>query len=174
MSYSERDGENSNSAIVCSVRPEDYPHGILGGIELQRIIERNAFIKAEGYGAPAMNIDDFIKGESSKRLNIDTSYNPYVKIGNYSSCLPNFISNPLRMAMSQYDNSIKGFTKGIMLGVETRTSSPVRILRDDDGQSIKGIYPAGEGAGYAGGIVSAAVDGIKAAEHIIRRFSGEV
>lgn len=175
MSYSLRDASNSNSAIVCTVRPEDYFTGALGGIQLQRSIEKKAFLSARGYGAVAMNISDFIAHRNSKKLNIASSYKPYVEVMDYSGCFPDFISAPLRMAMAKFENNIRGFKDGIMLGVETRTSSPVRIIRNDTGETnIGGLYPAGEGAGYAGGIVSAAVDGIRAAESIMQRFCNEV
>ena len=172
MSYHARNARNSNSAIVVSVKREDLPSNPMGGIQFQRKIEKRAFDLAGGYGAPAMNIRDFLSGNNSKELNVLSSYKPYVKIGDYTSCLPGFVVDSLRAGFLEFDKKIRGFQDGIMLGVETRTSSPVRIVRDDGGQceGISGLYPSGEGAGYAGGIVSAAVDGIRTAEKIIAKY----
>ena len=170
MSNHARDGKNANSALVVNVTQQDY-NGILGGIEFQRIMEKSAYSKTNPYFAPVQNTTDFLKKRISKDIkNIVPTY-PIGCIGtDLNNILPNFVANTLHEALPYFDTRIKGFAQNsVITGVETRTSAPVRITRNEDMESIsvKGLYPIGEGAGYAGGIMSAAVDGIKAAEKII-------
>ena len=171
MSYYKRDGQFSNSALVVTVNKEDMGIGPLAGIELQRSIEHVAHNAAEGYGAVAQNYADFCKNQVVK-ANMATSYKPYIKEANLREILPRFIGDSLTIAAMQFDRAMPGFIeKGTLLGVETRTSSPVRILRDAQFETnIKGIYPAGEGAGYAGGILSSAIDGVRIANQIIETY----
>ena len=169
MSYSARDGEKTNGAIVVSVNKNDYFPGPLGGVEFQRMLETKAYEAAGGYGAFYTDITTFL-GKGSKRSSLYSSYRPYVVKGRPDKVFPNFITEALKYGLSEFCLKIKGFDGGILLGAETRTSSPVRITRDENFLSMRGIYPAGEGAGYAGGIVSAAADGLKVAEKIIERF----
>lgn len=174
MSYHARDAKNSNSAIVAAVGTGDMESGPLGGIALQRRLEEAAYQMAGGYGAPVQRFSDFAAGRVSRGLKgSESSYRPYVVPGDLNACLPGTLAQAIREGFGDFDRKIPGFAeKGLLVGVETRTSSPVRILREADGSATgtQGLYPAGEGAGYAGGIVSAAVDGIRAAEAVIRRF----
>lgn len=177
MSEYNRNRENANSAFVVSVEPEDYGSSHpLAGVEFQRRWERLAFKEGgQNYYAPAQLLGDFVKGRPSKKLgNVNPSYNPGVVPSDMGLCLPKYVTDTMLEAIGDFDRKIKGFAMedAILTGVETRTSSPVRIVRDDTLQSttIKGLYPCGEGAGYAGGIISAGVDGIKVAEAIIKEF----
>jgi uncharacterized FAD-dependent dehydrogenase len=172
MSQFARDGENANSAIVAEVYPEDFSNEPLGGFEFQRLWERNAFnLGGSDYFAPVQLVDDFKNNHRSDQLGrVKPTYRPGVRLANLDEALPGQITAAIREALGKFNGRIPGFTDkdAVLTGVETRTSCPVRILRGKDGQSIsvKGIFPAGEGSGYAGGIMSSAVDGIKAAENI--------
>jgi hypothetical protein len=171
MSQYSRHERNANSAIVVGIDPErDYPGHPLAGIELQRQLEALAFnVGGENYSAPAQLIGDFLSGKSSTTLGeVKPSYTPGITLTDLSQVLPDFAIAAIREAIPAFDRQIKGFAKadGLLTGVETRTSSPICIKRGANYQSIniKGLYPAGEGAGYAGGILSAGIDGIKVAE----------
>ncbi|MDX1391412.1 MAG: NAD(P)/FAD-dependent oxidoreductase [Rheinheimera sp.] len=173
MSQYSRHERNANSAIVVGIDPErDYPGHPLAGIELQRQLEQQAFkLGGENYHAPAQLIGDFLAGKPSAELGeVKPSYTPGVTLTDLAQALPDFAVAALREAIPAFDKQIKGFAKadGLLTGVETRTSSPISIKRGNDYQSIntKGLYPAGEGAGYAGGILSAGIDGIKVAEAV--------
>ncbi len=175
MSYSMRDGLNANSALLVSLTPEDFPYkDALGGMRWQREIEESAFkLGGSNYKAPASYVGDFLKSKSSedtKPGRVIPSYKPGVCFTDISKCLPKKISETLRKAIPLFARKLKGFDTedAILTAPETRSSSPVRILRDEERQSnIKGIYPVGEGAGYAGGIMSSAVDGIISAEAVL-------
>ena len=177
MSVFARDGQNCNSALLVDVKTDDFPAegGVLAGVEFQRIWERAAFCLGGGnYRAPAQLLGDVMQGvKSSAPGGVLPSYRPGVTWTDISRCLPGFAVNDLRHALSEFDRRIRGFARpdAVFTGVETRSSSPVRILRDPDTlmSSLAGLYPAGEGAGYAGGISSAALDGIRVAE----RFAWE-
>tara|TARA_R110002095_G_scaffold147820_3_gene127842 strand:- start:1872 stop:3509 length:1638 start_codon:yes stop_codon:yes gene_type:complete len=173
MSQYSRQERNANSAIVVGIDPSDYPGGPLAGIDLQRQLERTAYrLGGENYDAPAQKVGDFLRGESSETMGAVTpSFKPGVKLTDLSTALPDFCIEALREALPAFNRQIKGFAQNdaLLTGVETRTSSPLVIKRNpDDLQSIntQGLYPGGEGAGYAGGIMSAAIDGIKIAEAI--------
>jgi uncharacterized protein len=172
MSQYERSGKNANSGIVVGITPEDYPGSPLAGIDLQRCLEARAFeLGGSTYEAPAQLIGDFLTQQPSTQLgSVKPSYKPGVHLCDLSSSLPDYAIAAIREAIPAFDQQIKGFAMhdAILTGVETRTSSPICIKRGDDYQSIntKGLYPAGEGAGYAGGILSAGVDGIKVAEAV--------
>ncbi|MFA9274966.1 MAG: NAD(P)/FAD-dependent oxidoreductase [Candidatus Aquirickettsiella gammari] len=174
MSQYSRNERNANSAIVVGISPEvDYPGHPLAGIDFQRKLESKAFeIGGSTYNAPAQLIGDFLANRASSELGeVIPSYKPGVTLCNLADVLPAFAIDAIREAIPEFDKQIKGFSlkDAILTGVETRTSSPIRIKRkDDDLQSINtlGLYPAGEGAGYAGGILSAAIDGIKVAEAV--------
>ena len=174
MSYFARDGENANSALLVNVTPEDFGSDHpLAGVEFQRKWERAAFLAGgSDYRAPAQTAGDFLKGQPSKRGGrVRPSYRPGVKWGALDDCLPDFVCQALREALPLLDRRLRGFASpdAVLTGVETRSSSPVRIHRDRDlVASLPGLYPCGEGAGYAGGIMSAAVDGIKCAEAVIQ------
>ena len=174
MSNHARNGENSNSALVVNVTQSDY-NGILGGIEFQRLMEKAAFNKNYPYYAPVQNTVDFLNNKISSNIKKPVPTYPigYVET-DLNDILPPFVSNTLREALPYFDTKMKDYTKNsVITGVETRTSAPVRITRNEDMQSInvRGLFPIGEGAGYAGGIMSAAVDGIKAAEKIINEYA---
>jgi uncharacterized protein len=170
MSQYSRNERNANSAIVVGITPDDYPGDPLAGIDLQRHWEHRAFeLGGKNYEAPGQLVGDFLAGRPSTALGtVVPSYTPGVRLGDLSACLPDYAIEAIREALPAFDKQIKGFAMhdAVLTGVETRTSSPIRIKRGDDCQSIntRGLYPAGEGAGYAGGILSAAVDGIKVAE----------
>ncbi|APQ76923.1 hypothetical protein CF060_15475 [Clostridium botulinum] len=178
MSYYSRNKDNSNSAIVVSVTPEDFEGKTpLKGMEFQRYYERLAYkLGGENYNAPVQLIEDFLKDKNSSKLGaVKPSYKPGYEFKDISKCLPNYVIDSLKEGFSSFDNRIKGFASNgaILTGIETRTSAPVRLTRNENLESIslKGLYPAGEGAGYAGGIISAAVDGVKVAENIIKTYS---
>jgi len=181
MSQYSRNERNANAAIVVGITPEvDYPGHPLAGIALQRQLEARAFELGGGnYDAPGQLVGDFIAGRPSTKLGaVVPSYTPGVKLGDLAQALPEFAIAAIREALPAFDKQIRGFSMddAVLTGIETRTSSPVRIRRrDDDMQSINthGLFPAGEGAGYAGGILSAAVDGIKIAEAVALSMTGQ-
>jgi uncharacterized FAD-dependent dehydrogenase len=174
MSQYSRNERNANSGIVVGITPEDYPGGVLAGIEFQRKWESRAFeLGGANYSAPAQLVGDFLAGRPSTRLGaVEPSYTPGIKLTDLATALPDYAIEAIREALPVFEKDIKGFAMrdALLTGVETRTSSPVRITRRDDFQStnIAGLYPAGEGAGFAGGILSAAVDGIEAAEAVAK------
>ncbi|MAK90323.1 MAG: hypothetical protein CMI13_03680 [Oleibacter sp.] len=175
MSQYSRNERNANAAIVVGIEPEkDYPGSPLAGIELQEKLEEKAFeLGGSDYNAPAQLVGDFIRGKPSSEFGqVEPSYKPGIKLGDLHQALPEYAIRAIQEALPEFGKQIKGFDRNdaILTGIETRTSSPVRITRDRDTlQSLntKGLYPAGEGAGYAGGILSAGVDGIKVAEAVI-------
>lgn len=170
MSQYSRAERNANSAIVVGIDPSDYPESPLAGIDFQRALEKNAYLLGgSNYDAPAQKVGDFLKGVSSVTLgSVEPSFKPGIKLTDLSQALPDFCIAAIREAIPVFNRKIKGFAldDAILTGVETRTSAPICIKRGKDFQSIstQGLYPAGEGAGYAGGILSAAIDGIKVAE----------
>ncbi|MGZ0702433.1 NAD(P)/FAD-dependent oxidoreductase [Pseudomonas piscis] len=179
MSQYSRNERNANSGIVVGITPEvDYPGGPLAGIELQERLESHAFILGgSNYQAPAQLVGDFIAGKSSTAIgSVEPSYKPGVNLGDLALALPDFAIEAIREALPAFDRQIKGYSlhDAVLTGIETRTSSPLRITRDASMQSLnlKGLFPAGEGAGYAGGILSAGVDGIRIAEAVARDILG--
>ena len=172
MSQYSRNERNANAGIVVGITPDDFPGGPLAGIAFQRQWETRAFELGGGdYSAPGQLVGDFIAGRPSTTLGaVQPSYTPAVRPTDLSTALPEYIISAIREALPQIDRKIAGFAMhdAVLTGVETRTSSPVRIRRGDDYQSVnvRGLYPAGEGAGYAGGIYSAAIDGIEVAEAV--------
>jgi uncharacterized FAD-dependent dehydrogenase len=178
MSQYSRNERNANSGIVVGITPEDYPtdpgdpDSPLAGIALQRKWEERAFeLGGRDYCAPGQLLGDFLAARPSTALgSVIPSYKPGVHLTDLSSALPDYAIAAIREALPAFDKQIKGYAMpdAVLTGVETRTSSPVRIKRGRDFQSIntRGLYPAGEGAGYAGGILSAAVDGIEVAEAV--------
>jgi hypothetical protein len=174
MSQYSRNERNANAGIVVGITPADYPEHVLAGIDLQRKWEARAF-EAGGstYAAPAQLVGDFIAGRPSMALgSVVPSYRPGVTPTDLSTCLPDYAIKAIREALPAFGRQIPGFdmADAVLTGVETRTSSPIRIRRKENFESVNtiGLYPAGEGAGFAGGILSAAVDGIKVAEAIAR------
>lgn len=181
MSQYSRAERNANSAIVVGISPDqDYPGDPLAGIRFQRELESNAYVLGgENYDAPAQKIGDFLKGNDPSALgDVEPSFTPGIKLTDLSQALPDFAIEAIREAIPAFDKKIKGFAgaDGLLTGVETRTSSPVCIKRGKDYQSVnlKGFFPAGEGAGYAGGILSAGIDGIKAAEAVALAMTEQV
>ena len=170
MSQYSRAERNANSAIVVGIDPSDYPGNPLAGIDFQRALERNAYVLGgSNYDAPAQKVGNFLKGTSSETVgSVVPSFQPGIKLTDLSKALPDFCIEAIREAIPVFNRKIKGFAleDALLTGVETRTSAPICIKRGKDFQSINthGLYPAGEGAGYAGGILSAAIDGIKIAE----------
>ena len=177
MSYHDRGGINANSAIVVSVTPRDYGDHPLDGLVFQRSMERASFNASGNYYAPVQKVEDFFLGKiSSDFTEVLPSYLPGIAPRNLKEVLPSFVSESLEIGLHEFERKVPGFTKhgAVMTGVETRTSSPLRILRGSnlESLSIAGLYPVGEGAGYAGGIVSSAVDGLKVAEAIMSKYQG--
>ena len=175
MSNSLRNGENANSALLVSVTPEDFSgDDVLAGVEFQREIERKAFAISNSYALPIQKVGDFLNHKPSKKCGkIKPSTKSNYFYGTIDDCLPSFVTNSMREAIKIFDRKIKGFAnpEALLIAPETRSSSPVRIKRDEDLlSSVNGIFPCGEGAGYAGGIMSAAVDGIKCAQALTKRM----
>lgn len=176
MSAYGRKGKNANSALLVSVTPADFgTDHPLAGIHFQRQWEQKAYLLGEEtYRAPAQRVEDFIQGKPSREGgNVTPTYRPGVVMTNLEECLPDYVTTVLREALKAWNQSMKGFAMedALLTGVETRSSSPVRLFRDDHHQSsINGFYPAGEGSGHAGGIMSAAVDGLKTAEEIMKKY----
>ena len=183
MSQYSRNERNANAAMVVGIDPADFTPfddsgSPLAGIALQRALESHAFtLGGEDYSAPGQLVGDFLAGRASHAFgDVQPSYKPGVTLGNLDSALPDYAIAAIREALPAFERQIRGYAMhdAILTGVETRTSSPVRITRDDGLQSLntRGLYPAGEGAGYAGGILSAAVDGIRIAEAVALSISG--
>ena len=173
MSEHARDAENSNSALLVGVEPSDFGgEHPLAGFEFQRKMERAAYVLGGGdYRAPAQLVGDFLADRASTALgDVRPSYLPGVTLTDLRECLPKFVSDSLKAALPIFGRQLRGFDRpdAVLTGVESRSSSPVRVLRDSKGESaVAGIYPCGEGAGYAGGILSASVDGIRCAEWLL-------
>ena len=181
MSQYSRNERNANAGIVVGITPEDfapYGEGPLAGIALQRHWESQAFVLGGGdYLAPAQRVGDFIRNRASTEFGaVQPSYTPGVTLGSLDEALPRYAVDAIREALPAFGRQIRGFDMddALLTGVETRTSSPLRITRGEDGHSLntRGLFPAGEGAGYAGGILSAGVDGIKMAEAVARSIVG--
>ncbi len=179
MSYSARDGENANAALLVTLHPEDFPEGdLLSGMRWQRQIERRAFEAGGGnYHAPAQRAGDFLAGRKSQGPGrVRPSYRPGVTWCELHEVLPARITRVLEQAIPALGKKLRGFDDpdAVLTAPETRSSSPVRILRAADCESpVRGLYPCGEGAGYAGGITSAAVDGLRCAEALVKSYKTE-
>ena len=178
MSYADREGENANSALLVTLNPADFPYeGPLGGVTWQRQIEQAAYAVG-GYRAPAQLVGDFLRGKpSTAAATVQPTYRPGVTWCDLHQVLPEKISAALAKAIPELERNLKGFSHddAVLTAPETRSSSPVRIVRDESRQaSLAGLYPAGEGAGYAGGIMSAAIDGMMSAEAVIKALEAEV
>lgn len=179
MSQYSRNERNANSGLVVGISPEqDYPGGPLAGIELQEQLETTAYLLGgSSYHAPGQLVGDFMAGRASTQLgSVEPSYKPGVTLIDLAASLPAFAIEAIREALPAFDRQIKGYSMhdAVLTGLETRTSSPLRITRNEHFQSLnlKGLFPAGEGAGYAGGILSAGVDGIRVAEAVARDLLG--
>jgi uncharacterized FAD-dependent dehydrogenase len=175
MSLFDRASGLANSALVVTVGPADFGGGPLAGIEFQRRWERQAFAAGGGtYAAPVQTVGDFLAGRSGGKFLVSPSYRPGTVAADLAACLPPAVAATLARALPDFGRKIRGFDHpgAVLTGVETRTSAPVRIVRGDDFMSVTvtGLVPAGEGAGYAGGIMSAALDGLNAALAVIKEF----
>ncbi|MDY3052085.1 MAG: NAD(P)-binding protein [Ndongobacter sp.] len=177
MSYHARDGRNANSAVLATIGTNDLGSALFSGVTWQEEVERRAFqLGGQDYTAPVQSAADFLRGTPTSQIgSIEPTIRPAYRPADLSSLFPPSITHALRKALEQWDQRIPGFAdeNAVLTGVEARSSSPVRILRDTDFQStgVEGLYPAGEGAGYAGGIVSSAIDGIKAACALIETYA---
>jgi uncharacterized FAD-dependent dehydrogenase len=179
MSQYSRNERNANAGIVVAINPEpDFPGGPLAGIALQEALESKAYVLGGGdYCAPGQLVGDFLRGVGSTQLGaVSPSYKPGVRLGDLSQALPAYAIDAIRAALPAFGRQIRGFDRddAVLTGVESRTSSPVRITRDAESLqslTVRGLYPCGEGAGYAGGILSAGIDGIKVAEAVARSLS---
>lgn len=174
MSYHDRAGENANSAVIITVRPEDFPgEDVLAGVEFQRNLEHRAYEAGHGK-IPVQQFGDFCKNTASTAIGeVKPQMRGQYALANVRDIFPSFIGYDLEETIRKFDHKIPGYARedAVVSGVESRTSSPIRILRDKSLESeIRGFYPCGEGAGYAGGITSAAMDGIKVAEKIIQKY----
>jgi len=182
MSQYSRNERNANAGIVVGINPEqDFPGGPLAGVELQEKLESHAYVLGgSDYCAPGQLVGDFIRGKASREFGeVEPSYKPGVLLGDLAPSLPDYVIEAIREALPAFGKQIRGFDRpdAILTGIETRTSSPIRITRDNDNlQSLntRGLYPAGEGAGYAGGILSAGVDGIKVAEALAKAMLADL
>ena len=177
MSYADRDGENANAALLVTVNPAEFPYeGVLGGVKWQRDLEQAAYRVGGGnYLAPAQRVGDFLEGKPSKGPGkVHPTYRPGVIWCDLHDVLPEKLSRSIAQALPELNRNLSGFADAdaVLTAPETRSSSPVRILRNENKESeLKGLYPCGEGAGYAGGIMSAAIDGILCAEAIIEELN---
>ena len=174
MSQYSRNERNANAGIVVGIDPvQDYPGGVLAGIALQERLESKAYdLGGRNYCAPAQLVGDFLRGQASRALgDVEPSYKPGVQLCDLAEALPEYAITAIREALPAFGREIRGFDRpdAVLTGIESRTSSPLRITRDPQhlqSRNVRGLYPCGEGAGYAGGILSAAVDGIKVAEAV--------
>jgi uncharacterized FAD-dependent dehydrogenase len=179
MSQYSRNEHNANAGIVVGIEPAaDFPGGPLAGLALQEALESQAFeLGGRDYCAPGQLVGDFLRGHASTQLGaVEPSYQPGVKLGDLAGALPAYAIDAIREALPVFGRQIDGFDRddAVLTGVESRTSSPVRITRDAEtyqSLNVRGLYPCGEGAGYAGGILSAGVDGIKVAEAVARAMT---
>lgn len=178
MSYHARDEENANSAILVSVDSRDFGNNPMDAIAFQQNFEKQAFLMGGGdYTAPVQRVEDFLKGNQSQKIGrVHPSYRPKVRVCDLSKIYPQYITDTLREAIVHMDKKLSGFAHpdAVLTGVESRSSAPLRIVRNPqtmESESLIGLYPIGEGAGYSGGIVSSAVDGMKAAEKLIAKFA---
>ncbi len=182
MSQYSRNERNANAGIVVGINPEqDFPGGPLAGVEFQEMLESQAYILGgSDYCAPGQLVGDFIRGKASTEFGeVEPSYKPGVKLGDLAPSLPDYVIEAIREALPAFGKQIRGFDRddAVLTGIETRTSSPVRIKREDESlQSLntRGLFPAGEGAGYAGGILSAGVDGIKVSEALAKAMLADL
>jgi uncharacterized FAD-dependent dehydrogenase len=182
MSQYSRNERNANAGIVVGINPEqDFPGGPLAGIELQEKLESRAFeLGGNDYCAPGQLVGDFIRRKPSNQLGeVEPSYKPGVLLGDLAPALPDYAIDAIREAIPEFGKQIRGYDRkdAVLTGIETRTSSPVRITRNHETlQSLntRGLYPAGEGAGYAGGILSAGVDGIRVAEAVAKAILADL
>ena len=176
MSEHARDGKNANSALLVQIFPEDFgSKHPLAGMFFQRELEEKAFLAGGGnYTAPVQTVGSFLGKEAAAQAEVEPTYRPAVRESNLEEIFPLFMTEALKEALPAMARRLKGFDRAdaLLTAVESRSSSPIRILREQTGMSLQkeGIYPAGEGAGYAGGIVSAAVDGIYVAEKIAEKY----
>jgi uncharacterized FAD-dependent dehydrogenase len=174
MSNQSRKNHFANAALVATLEPEDFAPGgdALEGLEFQRAIERQAFEVGGGnYSAPATRLTDFVAGRASSTLPARSSYRPHLTAADIGDVLPDYVSDAIRLAVKRFESRMRGYLsdEAVIVAAETTTSSPIRLERGDDLQSItvQGLYPTGEGAGYAGGIVTSAIDGMRVAEQIL-------
>ncbi len=176
MSRYLRDGENANAAVAVSVGPDDFPPGVLGGMELARSVERAAYKLTGDYRAPAMSVGDFLDGNNSP-YSVRPTYLPGTVNADLNALFPGFISEALKIGIRKFSRQMTCFGDpgAVLTAPETRTSSPVRIMRNESGSAptASNLYPCGEGAGYAGGIMSAAVDGLRTAMKIMGAYAPE-
>lgn len=176
MSYHARDGKNANSAVIVQVNPDDFGKDPLGGMVFQEKLEQAAFRLGGGdYSAPAMRLGDFLSGKAPSGFGgVSPTYRPNTVNRDITKCMPPVIAKGIREGFGAFARQIRGFDMydAVLTAIESRSSAPVRISRDEAGEAtrLRGLYPVGEGAGYAGGIVSAAVDGLRAAERIAAKF----
>ena len=172
MSNYKRDSNVSNSALVVSVTPNDFGNDLFDGINFQRYLEEKAYLLGEGK-IPVQRYGDFINNKETIKFNFEPLTKGSYKSVDLNKLLPRFITDSIKEAMPSFKKQIKCFDNddAILLGIESRTSSPITIIRDDNGESnIEGIYPTGEGAGYSGGITTSAMDALKQFENFVKKY----
>ena len=173
MSLHARDGKNANAAVAVSVSPDDFGNDALRAMEFQRTLEQKAFAAGGGgYAAPAENVQSFLKGEGKLTLtSVQPTYPRGVTAASLGALLPDELAETLRTGLAAFERKLRGYTapEAVLTGLETRTSGPIRLARGEDfvSKDVSGLYPCGEGAGYAGGIMSAAVDGVRVASAVL-------
>ncbi len=176
MSNSKRDKLNSNSAVLVGIEPSDLDDYVLSGCDFQRKIEQSAF-KAGNGAVPVTTVGNFVFSEDTPIKEVTPSVKPEYKEADFKEIFPDFVVSALKQGITEFNKKIKGFAdkSAVLTAPETRSSSPVRIVRNENMQSVSlnGLYPCGEGAGYAGGIMSAAVDGLRCAEAVFADYSAE-
>ena len=176
MSYYARDKENANSALLVNVTPLDYDNHPLGGFEFQRKYERKAYELSNSYKAPTQLVKDFLKDRVSTEFkSVKASYYGGTVFRNLKDCLPDFVYESLKMALPKLNLSLKGFNdpEAVLTGIESRSSSPTRLIRTNFESSLENVFVAGEGSGYSGGITTSAIDGIKCSNEIINRINNK-
>lgn len=175
MSYKNRDSKTANSAIIITINEDDYGHNILDGMRFQRKLEENAFNINNGH-ITLQRLNDFNSNISTNNINDNIDIKGKYSFGNIRSILPDYMNDDISEAFNFFGKSIKGFDNPdtLLCGIEARTSSPIKIIRDDNCESlVKGLFPCGEGCGYAGGITSAAVDGLKVAKNVVKMYNNQ-
>ena len=172
MSYSDRGGKNANSALLVQVNEKDYGDRLFAGVDYQEELERRAFKLGGSFRAPVQKAHDYLEGRVSESLSVEPTYEPGTTLADLNELFSDEVNHALKQGLEDFERKVPGFLEGTLTGVESRASSAIRIDRDKETRmSIEGIYPAGEGSGYAGGIMTSAIDGMKSAQALMDRYA---